>query len=515
MRRLLLSAVATIAALALMAGCGGGTGDAGSDLAEVAPPSSPIFIEGTIRPEGELKANVEEIAQTVAGVDLGETIVSELEDSAGEDGEPFDYEADIAPWLGERAGIFLDGFDGEDFERFGVAIQTTDADAAQEFVDTQAEADDDPVEDASYEGVDYKVDSADETVVGIVGELLVVTEEEQAFKDAVDASDGDSLGDEPEYGDAIANAAEGSLADVYVDVGLMIEQSGEAIDQGALQVLRGAGLDPREATAVASLIPGSDQVEIELSSDLGDQEVPSGDPSKLLGSLPADSFAAFAVSGFGKQLQEAIDGIDEEGIPGEIPPGQLKSGLKEAGIDLESIVDSLGDAGVFAQGSSESSLGGALVLTTDDANQASNTVSNIGLLLRGTGTPGVTAIGGKASGFSVRSDDLGSKPVVIVAQGERIAIGYGLPAAKQAVAASGATLSGTAAYKDAVSALGGTPIGLFVDGPEALRLAESLVPITETGFHEATPYLKNIASIALGSGSEGDRVTAKLIVGLK
>lgn len=505
-----------------VAGCGGGGGDddagsSSSSLAVIAPPSSPVFVEASIQPRGELKTNVEDVVRTIAGIDdVGELIVSELESSAREEGEPFDFEREIEPWLGERAGIFLDGFDGEDFQRVGVGIQTTDPEATQEFIDKQAEAEEDPIDDASYEGVDYKVDSADESVYGIVGELLVVTEQEAAFKDAVDAANGDSLDDEAAYDEAIAAAADGSLADVYVDVGLLIEQSGEAIDESALQVLRGAGIDPREATAVASVVPGADLVEIEISSDLGGQEPPSGDPSELLGSLPADSFAALAVSGFGEQLEAAIDSLDEEGIPGEVPPGKLKSGLKEAGIDLEEIVGSLGDAGVFVQGSSESTLGGAFVLTTDGLSQAKNTVTNIAALLHTVGVPDVRPVVGKATGFSIHSEELGPKPLVVVTKDDRIAIGYGLPAALEAVvASSGPTLSNDPAYKEAVAALGSTPIGLFVDGPGALRLAESLVPRSDSGFQEARRYLQKIASIALGSGADGDRVTAKLIVALE
>jgi hypothetical protein len=491
-----------------LGGCGGGDDDGAS---------SPVFVEGSIQPKGELKANVEDVVETIAGIDdVGRLIVSELESSAREEGEPVDFAREIEPWLGERAGVFLDEFDGDDFQRVGVAVQTTDPDAAQEFVDEQAEGSDDPVDDASYEGVDYKVDSADESVYGVVGELLVVTEQEAAFKDAVDAANGDSLEDEAAYGDAIAAAAEGSLADVYVDVGLLIEQSDDEIDQGVLKAFESAGIEPREATAVASVVPGADRVEVEISGDLGDQEVPSGDPSELLGSLPADSFAAFAVSGFGTQLEEAIDSLDEEGIPGEVPPGKLKSGLKEVGIDLEEIVGSLDDAGLFVQGRSESTLGGALVLTTDGSSQARNTVSNLGTLLRGTGVPGVTAVTGKASGFSIRDEELGPQPLVVVAKDERIAIGYGMPAALRAVVASGgATLSSDSAYEEAVAALGGTPIALFVDGPRALQLAESLVPRSDEGFRDARRYLRNVESVALGSAADGDRVTAKLIVGLQ
>ncbi len=70
---------------------------------------------------------------------------------------------------------------------------------------------------------------------------------------------------------------------------------------------------------------------VDLSSELDGQEAPAGDVSKLLGSLPADSFAAFSASDFGKQLQEAIDNLDEEGVPPDLQPDELKSTLEQAG----------------------------------------------------------------------------------------------------------------------------------------------------------------------------------------
>ena len=68
---------------------------------------------------------------------------------------------------------------------------------------------------------------------------------------------------------------------------------------------------------------------------------------------------------------------------------------------------------------------------------------------------------------------------------------------------------------DAVSSLGGTPISGFADGPAALSLADSLIPSSDSGFEEAKKYLKSIRFLALGSASQEDLATAKLIVGLK
>lgn len=516
----LVSIVLALASFPLVvAGCGGGGGGSSSaGPASVAPPNSPVFIEASIRPAGKLKSDVEAVARTVAGVDdLGGLIVSELESSARDEGEPFDFAKEVEPWLGARAGVFFERFDGDDFTGYGIVLPSTDTDATQAFVDKQVEDNNDPVEEASYEGVKHWIDSGDDTVIGLIGDFLVVGEDEQAFKDAVDASGGDSLAGESAYESAISAATDGSLADVYVDVGSLIEQSGDSVDPQALQVLKNAGIDPNEATAVASLVPGSDLVEIDLSSELGGERAPSGDASKLLGSLPGDSFAALAVSGFGGQLEAAIESLDASGIPGQVPPHKLKSGIREAGIDIDKVVASLEDAGLFAGGTGKGNLGGALVLTTGDSREVATAIKTIGALVRQSGTPGVTAVTGKASGFSVRDpEELGPQALVVATRDDRVAIGYGLRQTLRGLAAGGgATLSDTPGYEAALAALGDTPIGGFVDGPAALRLADSLVPNSETGFEEAKRYLKSIRFIALGSGSEGDRATAKLIVGLE
>jgi hypothetical protein len=503
------------AAAAVLAFAGCGSSSSSSDPASLAPPKSPLFVEAAVRPQGSVKSNLESLAKNVAGIDdLGGLIVSKLESSASGSGNEVDFGKEVQPWLGEKAGIFFQHYDGNNFTGYGVAVQTTDAEAAQSFIDKQAKSGDEPVKDASYEGVDYKVQSSDGTSIGVVGEFLVVAEDEQAFKDAVDASKGESLAEADAYSNAVDAAPSGSLGDVYVDVGALIKQAGGGVDPQALQVLKSAGIDPTEATALASVVPGSDQIEIDVSSDLGGETAPSGDASSLLGSLPGNAFAGFAVSGFGDQLNEAIDSLDAEGVSGTIPPHQLKKGLKQLGFDLEGIANSLEDAAVFAVGNSKSSLGGALVLTAK-GSEASDAVAKAVTVLRAFHVGGVTVLGAKVSGFSIHSAELGSKPLVVAAKQGRVAIGYGLPATLQGLSTeSSQTLSGSSSYKEAVAALGSTPISGFVDGPAALRLAEALVPRSEQGFQEAKPYLAKASYIAIGSGSSGDLATAKLIVGV-
>ncbi|HET6570287.1 MAG TPA: DUF3352 domain-containing protein [Solirubrobacterales bacterium] len=494
--RLLIAALAAM--VALIAGCGGSS-SSGSDLAGLAPPGTPVFVEGTLRPEGELKSNVDAIAKQVAGVDnLGDLIVEELEDEAESEGEPLDFAKEVEPWLGERGAVFFERLEGEDFTGTGVIVESTDSEAAQEFIDRH---------DEGKQG----------RAVGLVGDFLVVAEDRKLFEEVEAASEGDALAGEDTFAKAISAASDGSLADVYVDVGKLIDQNGGKIDPTARQVLQNAGIDPSEATAVASVIPGSEQIAVELSSDLGGQEAPSGDASDLLGELPGNAFAGFAISGFGDQLKEAIDSLDAEGIPDTVPPNQLKKGLKQLGIDLEGVSGSLQDAAVFASGANQSSLGGALVLSTE-GSEATKMVANIGKLLRQVHVSGVTALSGKYSGFSIRSDELGSKPLVVAAKQGRLVVGYGLQQTLNGLVSDSAgskTLSDLPVYEDAVASLGDTPIGGFADGPAALHLADSLIPNSDKGFKKAKKYLKSIDFLALGSASQGELATAKLIVGLK
>jgi Protein of unknown function (DUF3352) len=519
--RLVLPVLAAAAAIALLAGCGDGDSSSSTDPASVAPADAPVFIEAKIQPTGELKTNLEDLASNLAGVeDLGGTIVSYLEQSASDSDEPIDFEKDIQPWLGESAGIFLTEFDGDDFEGTGFAVAVTDTGEAQDFLDKQVESEDSESEDASYEGVDYKLDTEDEEAVGIVGGFIVFGDDEASFKAAVDASDGDSLAEADAYTSITPSSPQSSLADIYVNIGGLIEAAKSEVDPSALKFFEAAGVQVEKSSALVSLVPGSNNIEIDVASKLTDEvesAVPSTDAAQILGSMPANSIAALSAGDLGASIGELVDTIDEEGIPGEVPAGKFKSTLKEAGIDLEKITDGLGDAAVFAQGRSLLTLSGALVIEAKDPTEAQNTVSNIGTLLRANGTPGVTAVSGKASGFSVRSEDLGRQPLIVAAKGERIAIGYGLRSTLAGLdSESGATLSETKAYNEALNALGSTPITGFAAGAPALRLVEGLLtdPEDKEELEELTPYLSKVPFLAIGSETKEDVARARLILGV-
>jgi hypothetical protein len=503
---------------ALIAGCGGGGANSGSgkDPAEAAPPGASVYIQAEIQPGGEIAENVDSLAEKVAGIEsVGALITEELEKAASDEGSQLDFEKEVEPWLGDEAGIFLQEYDGEDFHGAGGALQVSDEGEAESFVDEKIEAGDESFEEGEYEGVDFKSDEEGATL-GFTEGLLLFGQEEKVFKQMVDALDGENLDSAEAFEEAIDDEPDGSVANVYVDVGGLIDEAGQGIEAETKLGLEVLGIEPEGSTALISLIPGSESLEMDISSDLATGTVAGGDASGLLGSLPAGSVVALATPEYGKALQQMIDRIDKNGIPGQIPPHQFKRSLEQSGIDLESIVGSIGDVGVFVEGNSESTLGGALVIESKNPTEARNTVKNLGLLLRASATSGITAISGSGlSGFSIRTDELGSKPVVVAAGGSKIAISYGPKAATAALSEKAGTLADDPTFKEAKSALGDTPLSGFLDGKSALGLFEAIAsPLEQAELVEVKPYLEKIGYVALGGSSSGESTTAKLVAGL-
>jgi len=517
--RNLTIAIFVAAALALIAGCGGGGSDNGggsvnAEAAGFAAPGSVVYLEANLRPKGELKANLEAAAKKLLGSeDFSKFIVSKLESATGEEGKPVDFATEVEPWLGKTAGVSFAQVQGEgELSEPVIAIETGSPQEAQRFIEKRARMSGKPYKSSTYKGVKFEVGGPEGNALGVVGKWALLTGGEKEFKTAVDASEGESLADEERFTDAFSAASNAGLADIYFDVGGIVKQSGESNSQLSA-ALESSGVNTSEATAVASVIPAADQIQIDVSADLG-QKPPEGSASKLLGELPADVAGAFGLSGFAEQFEEAVDNLDENGSPPDLKPGELKSTLSEAGIDVDKIAASLDEAALFIEGSDEASLGVAFVVTSAN-EEAAEAVTGLGVLLRGAGVPGVTAVTGKASGFSIHNFEFGHKALVVVAKGTRIAIGYGLSAALNGLeAGTGPTLSGSAGYKEAVASLGKTPISAYVDGPSALQLAEALVPRSKKMFWEAVPYLKKITYLAVGSGANGELATAKVIAGL-
>ena len=101
-----------VLAVLALAGCGGGGAGGEGDPASAVPPDALVYTEVVVRPEGSLRDDARDAAGKVLRTDDPDGEIRRLVDQAFE-GEDFDYDRDVAPWLGERAGFWLQNADGD------------------------------------------------------------------------------------------------------------------------------------------------------------------------------------------------------------------------------------------------------------------------------------------------------------------------------------------------------------------------------------------------------------------
>ncbi len=276
--RLLLRRAAAgtaVALTALAAGCGSDSGSAGADPASVLPGTSPVYFEVTVRPDGDLKTNVEAAAKKVFRTsDPGGEIVKAI-DKAMADEKDANFKDDIDPWLGDKAAVAITSLRNPRKPDFAIAIASKDNDKAME-----ALKDKDTTE-AEYAGVKYLRQKSDNTVAGPVGDTIVIGTE-NGFKSAVDAQSSDKqLDDSKGLQDARKGVSQdAAIGFVYVD----IAQALSAIS--ASQPLLASQIEPLKkllggaTTLSAAIAVTGDAIRIETAQIGGPAGAVSGEPGQ-------------------------------------------------------------------------------------------------------------------------------------------------------------------------------------------------------------------------------------------
>jgi hypothetical protein len=509
--RVLVLALAAAAALAISA-CGGGGGVSSDDPASLAPADAPVYIQGTIRPHGATKTNVESLGSTIMGLSdstakLIALLDKSLNDTPNLSGKQLSFAKDIEPWLGDRAGVFVEGI--SDNPPAAGIVQTTDTKATQQLIDDTKQKGD---KDRSYKGVDYLVDGTDGTAAGVVDDFLVVGNE-QAFKDAVDVSKGgDSLGDQSDFTDTLDQAPSSSLADVYVSL-QQVTDTLRAQDPSNAKAVEGSIGDTSGKTALASLVPAKDSLELDLATN-AKQNFQLSDVSKLIETFPADSFAAVGIPDLGATVTKTIDQLQKAGVSG-VTKDAIDQQLSPLGLSLDDITGALGDLGIFVEGTDKASLQGAGVITSKNSSNVKNLIGILSSLATASGQPGISRAQ-VGTGFRVTDpQQIGRQSLTVTSSGDKIVIGYGDQATKQALSSGGSTLAEDPSYKQAVAALGGNGLSGYVSLTKVFQLADALGAITDPGYQHARPYLDKLSYAAIGSAKQGDFSTSKVIVGVK
>ena len=503
-------------ALAVLAGCGGG-GDGSDGPATLVPADAPAYFEAVVRPEGEAAESAEAaLGKIIDSDDPGQEIITQIEESAAEDGTDFDYEADIEPWLGERLGIYPSSLEGE--SEVVLVLETTDPDKALEFISSQEDATGEKLE---YNGTDYELD-ADGDAFGIVDDFLVFGDE-AGFKKTVDTSDGDDvLADSDEFNDSVDDLPSERLATLYAVPKTFIEAIPEdEVDPQGRDIILEALDESGDEPILGDMTASDTALTFELSSG-GGADV-STEESSLVSELPAEAWLGLGFADIGAAVENGLSSIENAGIPG-VDAATIREQLRaQVGINLDAVINALGDGALFVQGTTMKNVGGALVIESTDPAASAQLLTKLQGVISRQADPKELKVQPLAStggdtGFQL-VDPTGElpQPIQVVQRGDRIVAGYGAGSVEQALSpqSGAAALSGSPGFTGAQEAIGDLGIDAFLSFAPVFQLAEASGGASDPDYQRAKPYLDALDFLAVGSGSEDDRAIARFIVGLK
>jgi hypothetical protein len=243
-----------------------------------------------------------------------------------------DWEAEIEPFLGGAAVLFISSLDSGDGEPLpgAVIFEARDARAAEAVI---LERRTDPYREGAYEGVSYKVMEAG-GVLAVMGGYFVYVSDEATLRTIVDARQGESraLADADDFR-RLRNALEGdALAFVYVNPGALMPAVSEAApEEAAPDLLSIIGLEDlfsRPLGAVVRAGAGGFALEAVMLGDPGpvvsllrprDSRFAEMVPEETAVFVSAYDLAgvvddAFGSTGLASRLRDAaLDGAEEAG----------------------------------------------------------------------------------------------------------------------------------------------------------------------------------------------------------
>jgi len=513
-----LTFLALLAAVAVFAtACGGGDSDEvaelGPDPASMIPADTPFYLEAVIRPDGDLGSDLDAALDKLlvtddAGTKIHDAIDQELSDSDS----GMTYDDDIAPWLGARAAVFINGYDARAEEVDGaVVVAVTDGDAAQSFLDEVGTG-----QDADYEGVSLQVDRRDDAAYGIDGDFLIAGSQ-QGVHDAIDAKDGDDFAGLDDDQTGLDDAPDDSLFRLYADPQKTIDL---IKDSGAVSADDLASVEDELDALGAGPVNAWGAVTESSFSILASAPAPDDapEPSDLLTALPADAWFAFAGADVGSQIQSSLEqfkiGFEaglEEAAPGLADDADPLAVVEDAtGLDLAKDVAWIGDVGGFIEGASIFGLGAGAVITTDDEQAANEAVDNVQKAISKSRDVKVSP---GQSGFSIQAKGAPIGAQVAVDDG-KVVIAAGADTVDDVVSPS-ETLADSDTFQAASDALGGdlTP-SFYMNFSPILDLLDSTGE-TDADIEMARPYLNAIDFLIAGSEVDDGRSIGAITLGVQ
>lgn len=462
MRRVFAACAAAI--LIAVAGCGSSAGTGATDPATLAPPGTLAFATFDMTMPGSSQEAFEKLLGPAPQAKLGAAFTKVAQTSG-----KLDYLGDVKPWLGDTISVAVTRVAPRDSD-FALLVASTDDEKAQAAIDKDLAGV--RTETRDYRGVSYKrLD--DGTVNGIVSQFLVAGTE-PAFKAVVDvAKGGDSLAGSDQWKATVGDRGDGKLGLAYVDAKALLQSLASNLP-GAQRVVAPLLLGMVQVKPfVATLDARPDALIGELSSPgtAPDPRGPGAASSPLIESMPASAWLALAVPDVGQALGKVVSALKASPLIASQYARVAEAFRARTGLDPDTDLLTLGDVGVFARGTTPSTVRGTLVVESGRA-----TLSRLRAL---------------ATTHAKR----------------RVNVMPPRPAAE--------TLGTTPLFKKAAALIGQRPT-LFVDFAPALVLAAaSPHHRSDSHFRRALPRLRHIEYIAAGARREGGLDVARGVIGLR
>ncbi len=464
-----------------LAGCGSSSSTGSkADPAGVVPAYAPVYIGAVVRPNGSLKDEALAAGHTLTGQKNPYTRLLSVLQTPGS--PTLDFARDVAPWLGENAGMFFTAlgstegltgllqqgltgagsgtrwpFAANEGARGAIVLDTSDLAKAEKFVATQAAHA--GAHTTTYKGVSYEATTGGDAFATI--DKLVVLGSESGVRAVIDTvQSSSSLKVDATYSQLQSVAPAGALGHVFANAGAVTKAHAAKAAGGA----EGAQSLPTLLTALGgtrplnvSLMPTSKS--LQLDADIGAAPAGAAKASgglvgalatggSALGELPGESWLAAGLGNVGGSLGGGLSGLHNllslvstltsESSVGPLAPSSAQVTLSISGI-LEGILTPLkalsantaqarrdftswmGDVGVYAKGTTILELQAAAVIDSTDPAASRAAVGKLASALNEAGAEASTAsIPGTEAAIEAKVQGL---PVTLVIADGRSASG--------------------------------------------------------------------------------------------
>jgi len=582
-RRILPLAFAATALATALAGCGSSASTGTSaDPATAIPSTAPVYVGAVVRPNGALETNALAAGKALTHqADPYSRLLGVLQTPGS---PPLDFSHDVAPWLGPNGGLFLTSLGSSEAivsllqqsltagasgaagassgaqwpfgtgaaggAQGAIVLDTSNLAAANTFVAnaaTHAGA-----HASSYRGVAYQA-SAGGDAFAVVDRLVVLGTVSGVHAVIDTVRGGPSLKSDASYAQLQSLAPADALGHVYANPAALSAPHGATSAQGLpalLSVL--GGTRPLNV----SLVPSPDS--LALDADVGPPPAgatgaQSGGPlaaaaagSRALSELPGESWLAAGLGDVGGALGGGLDGLHGllslastlgssgagEGVASPQATLSVKGLLEGLLTPLSALsantaqarrdyLSWMGEAGVFASGTSVLELKGAVVIDSKDPAASRAAVAKLASALRAGGGE-VTQASVPGTEAAVEAKLTGLPVTLVIADGRaadgqsKFVMGLGQASVADALNPP-STLLTAASYSAAQTALGeGIQPSISVDFATLLSLLEGVGLGEDPTISRFVPYLRASTTLSGGGKSLGGGVQRlRLVLGLQ